>query len=195
MRTLKNLKYHQGGTFHNEEIEVDIINKDENQNTSCTISVDLFLCEKWTYSCQNGSDITFTPAERLEILKFIQAEHKKITDNIPVKTYRAWRESGLSRFEDFCFFGDEVDKAMVDYFMNVTPPIKMLSQCMQARAPYGTEFDNNMGLYRNTYITFHRIGEEKWIFDGYCFYGENTNRHTQPPRIEELIAETEAKVF
>ena len=194
MRTLGNLRYYRGGEHCHETVEVDIINQNEKQNTSCTINVELFRCEIWTYLCKNNNDITFTPAERLEILKFIQTERKKITDSYPIKTRQAWYESGLSRFEDFCFPGDEVDREMVDYFINAVPPIKMSSQCMQAGEPDSTEFDRNIGRYRNTYTTFHSIGGGKWVFDGYCFYGENINRDTHPSRIEKLIAETEAKI-
>ena len=190
MRTLENLRYYRGGEHRRETVEVDIINQNEKPNTSCTINENLFLCKIWAYPCQDGSDIEFTPAERLEILKFIQAERKKITDNYPIKTRQAWHDSGLSQFEDFCLPGDEVDGEMVEHFINAIPPIKMSSQCVQEGESHSTEFDNNVGRYRNTYATFHRIGGGKWIFDGYCFYGENTNRDTHPSRIEQLIAET-----
>ena len=32
------------------------------------------------------------------------------------------------------------------------------------------------GKYRATYTTFHRIGDGRCRFDGYCFEGENQNR-------------------
>ncbi len=48
------------------------------------------------------------------------------------------------------------------------------------------------GKYRATYTTFHRTGDGRFRFDGYCFKGENQNRVEKTysqQRFEKRLAE------
>lgn len=190
----QNFRYYKGSEKHHEMVEFDVHRKDGSYETTCVVDVNLLLCKIWTYPCGNGDDLELAPKLRLRVLEFIQAERKKITDNCPVKTRRAWHDSGLPSFEDFCFPGDEVDREMVEYFVSVVPPIKTSPNCTQAGEAYSSEFSPRYGRYRDTHTTFHSIGGGRWIFDGYCFYGENENRYTRPTRIEQLIDEAKREV-
>lgn len=162
--------------------------------TTCVVDVDLLLSGIRAFPCGNGDDVKLTPEQRLAILETVQEERKRILDRYPVKTYKGWEESGLRTFEDYCFPGDEVDDAVVEHFINSVPPVLLRSSCTQAGEAYSTEPDERTGRHRNTYTTFHRAGEGRWIFDGCCFYGENENRRTEPSKLQQLIDEARREV-
>ena len=82
---------------------------------------------------------------------------------------------------------------MVEYYVNSVPPVLMLSFCMQAGEPFSHERDER-GAYRPTYTTFHDLGGDRWLFDGYCFYKENTNRYIRKSRLEECITQAQREV-
>ena len=191
---IQNFRYCKGGQNSNEAVEFDIHRADGAYKTTCVVNVDLLLCKIWTHPCGNGDDLELAPELRLKVLEFVQKEREKITSSYPIKTRQAWHDSGLSKFEDFCFPGDEVDSEMVEHFVNSVPPIKTSPNCTQEGEAHSSEFEPRCGRYRETYATFHSIGGGRWIFDGYCFYGENTNRYTYPTRIEQLITEISEKV-
>ncbi len=184
----EDFRYYRGSRESRETVELDIVRSDGMYITTCVVNVDLLLCGIALHPCGNGDDRKLDPEQQLKVLEFTQAERKKITDSYPVKTYKGWHESGLPTFEDYCFPGDEVDDAMVEHFINSVPPALARASCTQGGEEYSIEFDERSGRNRNTYITFHRIGEGHWVFDGYCFYAENENRHTEPSRIQQLIS-------
>jgi hypothetical protein len=67
------------------------------------------------------------------------------------------------------------------------------SDCTQIGEAYSIEADD-YGRGRNTYATFHRTGENLWIFDGYCFKNENINRDCSIPRLDREISELKHKL-
>lgn len=180
-------KYLRGSRDSREAVEYDITRRGQ-YITTCVVDVDLLICGIKAFPCGNGDDEKLTPEQRVEILELVQAERKKITDRYPVKTYEGWHESGLRTFEEYCFPGDEVDEAIVEHFVNSIPPVLMLSFCTQAGEAHSSEPDGENG-YRPTFTTFHRIGGNRWQFDGYCFYKENTNRYSRKSRLEERLNE------
>lgn len=115
-----------------------------------------------------------TAQQQLDILELLLAERDKITSGIAVKTMESWYGSGLN-FDEYCFPGDTVGEDVVDYFVNVVPPVTLRSDCVQSGEEHSCEPDDS-GKYRATYTTFHRTGDGQFRFDGYCFKGENQNR-------------------
>lgn len=186
-------KYFRGTQSGREAVEWDITRRGQHI-TTCVVDVDLLLTGIQRFPCGNGDDVTLTSEQRLAILETVQEERKRILDRYPVKTYEGWGESGLRMFEEYCFPGDEVDEAMVDYFVNSVPPVLMRSSCTQAGEPFSDEADDERNCYRPTYITFHRVAEGRWQFDGYCFYKENTNRVCRRSRLEERIEQARREV-
>lgn len=187
---MSKLKYYRGGRDSSEAIEFNV-EKGGQYITTCVINVYLLLAGVEVFPCGNGDDIILTPEQRLEALEYLQVERKKITDSFPVKTYEGWLSSGLHSFEEYCFPGDEVDEAVVDHFVNCVPPVTMRLSCTQAGEAYSTEPDGD-GRHRNTYTTFHSIGEGRWIYDGLCFKDNNENKVDKPYtlfRLEQLIEE------
>lgn len=185
-------KYLRGSQNSREVVEFDITRRGQ-YITTCVVDVDLLICGIKAFPCGNGDDETLTPEQRLTILETVQAERKRITDSYPVKTLKGWRESGLRTFEEYCFPGDEVDADIVDMMVNATPPTLERSSCTQTGEAFSSEGDER-GSYKPTYATFHRLGGGRWQFDGYCFYGENTNRYLRKSRLEERIEEARREV-
>lgn len=185
---IKDFRYYKGGRDCYEAIECDVTKGNGDYVTTCVINCNLLLCGINSHPCGNGDDLKFDPEQRLEVLEFLQEQRKKITDKYPVKTHEGWYESGLPTFEDYCSPGDTVDEAMVDYFMNCVPPVAFRSDCSQAGEAFSHEPDEHK-RYRATYTTFHRAGEGLWVFDGYCFRGENENRVNRQSKLQTLIYE------
>lgn len=189
------LRYCRGSRESFEAIEFDVTKKGQ-CITTCVVNVPLLLAGIKSFSCGNGDDLLLTAQQRIEILEFLQAERKKITDSFPVKTRKGWHQSGLTMFEDYCFPGDEVDEDIVDYFINIVPPITLRSSCTQIGEANSTKLDSN-GRYRNTYSTFHRIENGHWIYDGDCFKDCNENQAEKPYSflcLELLISEARQEV-
>lgn len=191
---VENMRYYKGTKGESENISIDIMTGRGGYITTCAINVQLLTAGVRTFPCGNGDDFKLSPEIYLETLEFLQEQRKEITDRYPVKTYEGWKESGLPTFEDYCSPGDEVDEAVVDHFVNSVPPVLLRSSCTQAGEAYNCEPDERTGRHRDTYTTFHRAGEGRWIFDGYCFYGENENRVTGPSRLQQLIDEVKREV-
>lgn len=185
----ENLRYFRGSRETFEAVDFDILFNGERYITTCAVNVNLLLCGVWVHPCGNGDDIKLDTEDRLKVLEFVQAERKKITDSYLTKTYKGWQESGLRTFEEYCFPGDKVDEAVIDHFVNSISPITLRSDFVQAGEAYSCEPDEQSGRHKNTYTTFHKIGDDLWIFDGYCFKGENENRVTRPSKLQQLIDE------
>lgn len=90
-----------------------------------------------------------------------------------MKTYKEWMKSD-KRFDEYIQPGDEVDEAIVDYFMNVLPPRSMSYGYLQAGEPIAHIRDEN-GRCRVIYTTFAKEAG-KWYYKGCCFAGEVEDR-------------------
>ena len=182
-------KYLRGSRDSREIVEFDISKRGQ-YITTCVVDVDLLLCGILSFPCGNGDDVTLTGQRQLDILELVQAEREKITSGIEVKTMESWYGSGLN-FDDYCFPGDTVGEDIVDYFVNVVSPVTLRYDCMQAGEEHSCEPDGS-GKYRATYTTFHRTGDGRFRFDGYCFKGGNQNRVEKTysqQRFEKRLAE------
>lgn len=155
------------------------------------INVALLLCGIDTFPCRNGDDIKLSSDQILEILEFVLKERKKIAEKESIKTRIGWFNSGLPEFSDYFRPGDKVTKDVVDHFMNCVPPALQRSTCTQCGEAWGSAVDEN-GRPRSVYITFHRLPDGNWKFDGYCFSGSNENRLEYASYLEKQIAERKA---
>ena len=76
---------------------------------------------------------------------------------------------------DACEIGSYFTEEMVEYFMNVLPPVCWRDDCAQIGEPYTLRIDDN-GECKNTYDTFKKISDGIWEYCGDCFKGENVKR-------------------
>ena len=86
---------------------------------------------------------------------------------------------------------DTVGEHSGDYFVIGVATVTLRYDCMQAGEEHSCEPDGS-GKYRATYTTFHRTGDGRFRFDGYCFKGENQNRVEKTysqQRFEKRLAE------
>lgn len=185
-------RYKRGTRTRDEAVEFDVI-EDGKFVTTCTVEVDRLLCNIKDFPCANGRRVQLTPKQKLEILEAIQTEREKIRDSYRVKTLAGWRESGLRNFESFCRPGDEVDDAMVEYFVNAQTPTLHGGTLVQDGEVYSyAQHENHRA--RPTFATFHRVRDNLWTFEGYCFKGERINRETGPSLLKQRIAEARKEI-
>jgi len=77
-----------------------------------------------------------------------------------MKTFAQWHDSKKSLTE-FLNIGEEVEQEIVDYFIEVLPPVTWTSTIVQCGEPYDS-FGKN-GAYR--YITFEKVSK-LWFYTG-----------------------------
>lgn len=177
---LKHYKYVPRSGDRQEQVECEVY-ENGTLKTTCFMDVECLFSGIYRYGCEDNTGITLTLQEINEIFDFLHDEHERVRSSYPVKTYEGWLESGFRSFAYFCYPGDTVDEAMVSYFMDIVPPKLYRSACSQSGEP--TDMVNGRAIYP----TFHRIGKGLWKFDGYCFYGENTDRYPFKSAFDEKI--------
>ncbi len=177
---MNNLKYYRGGRDCYEAVEFDVT-KDGGSIyiTTCVINVCLLLAGVKAFPCGNGDDIELSPEQRLEILEYLQAERKKITEGEEVKSLDGWHKSGLPTWEDYCKPGELVTEDIVDQFVNSVPPTTLRSGYVQAGEAYDCQPDGD-GVGRGTYTTFTYHGKDGagrslWRHNGYFFKNGTDN--------------------
>lgn len=85
-----------------------------------------------------------------------------------IKTLQDWEKKG-GNFTDFCKVGDKVDKGIVDYFVDVLPPITWRTDLVQCGEPYGHRDNPETGRWEATFITFSKNDKGQWYYAGICF--------------------------
>lgn len=132
---MNNMKYYRGSLDSFEAVEFDVT-KDSGSTyiTTCVINVCLLLAGVTAFPCGNGDDVKLTPEQQLEVLEYLQAERKKITEGEAVKSLDGWHKSGLHLWEEYCKPGELVTEDIVDEFTNSVPPTTLRSDmCRQER--------------------------------------------------------------
>jgi len=81
-----------------------------------------------------------------------------------IKTYKEWEGS----LYDYLKVGDIVDDEMVDYFINVLPPVTFKSYLVQMGEPYSHV--NGKATYSTLYKS-----TEGWTYMGNCHRGETVS--------------------
>ena len=181
-----NFTYYKGGDGIRERIELKLTKSDGATKTTCVIDTDLLLCGIRTFPCGSGDDYTLTSAAIISALEYLNEARSRYTAQ-PLKTLDGWYTSGIDKFSDYCFPGDTVTEDIVDYYMNILPPVSMSYGYLQAGEAYSHEEDDK-GRFRATYTTFHRTNTEgQWIFDGYCFMRETENRADTRSSVQRLL--------
>lgn len=189
---MNNLRYYRGGRDSFEAVEFDIT-KDGGSIyiTTCVINVCLLLAGVKAFPCGNGDDITLTPEQQFEILEFLQAERKKITEAETVKTLFGWHKSGLHSWEEYCKPGELVTEDIVDEFVNSVPPTTLRNGYVQAGEAHSCEPDGD-GALKDTYTTFTYHGKDDagrslWLHNGYCFKNGTDNKVSVKTSLERRI--------
>lgn len=181
------MKYRPGSRVSADAVLIKEVRKDGSEGTVYEAVSSLLTAGVRTCVSESGEKLVLTAEEMLAVLEYLQKQREIIRDGYPVKTYKGWMESGLPYFEYYCKPGDEVDEDIVNHFVNSVPPVLLRSSCTQAGEAFSSEPDDGTGRRRTTYTTFHREEGGRWIFDGYCFYGENRNRATVTTGLERAI--------
>lgn len=88
-----------------------------------------------------------------------------------IKTLQDWEKKG-GNFTDFCKVGDKVDKGIVDYFVDVLPPITWRTDLVQCGEPYGHRDNPKTGSWEAMYITFAKNDNGQWYYAGICFLNQ-----------------------
>lgn len=88
-----------------------------------------------------------------------------------IKTLQDWEKKG-GNFTDFCKVGDKVDKGIVDYFVDVLPPITWRTDLVQCGEPYGHRDNPETGRWEAMYITFAKNDSGQWYYAGICFLNQ-----------------------
>lgn len=88
-----------------------------------------------------------------------------------IKTLQDWEKKG-GNFTDFCKVGDKVDKGIVDYFVDVLPPITWRTDLVQCGEPYGHRDNPKTGRWEAMYITFAKNDNGQWYYAGIGFLNQ-----------------------
>lgn len=185
----KEFRYYKGTDNTRENVEMDEVCINGIYLTTCIVDVEHLLNGYTVFPCENGEERELDPALMLEVLKFVQEQRDSLTSTRGVKSLKNWIESGLSNFDDFCHPEDIVDKSIVDYFMNILPPVTLCDDCTQPGGSFSS-FQGPREIH-NTYRTFSRFGNtsDLWKFEGYCYKGETANRLYAITKIERRMKE------
>lgn len=181
-------RYLKGAEEAPETVELSLKDKNEEPLT-CRINCDYLVHYGSVFPCSDGTRCWLDPALRIDVLRFLKTEREKLLEGETTKSLKGWQKSGLSNFDDYCFPGDRVAEDLVDYFINILPPISLSSSCTQP----GEEVDVIQG--KPTYTTFHRISDQEWVYDGDCFKGETTCRGDTKTRLDRLIEAESAEML
>lgn len=181
-----NAIYYPAGPVTEEMIGLPVVNKKTQEETECVIVTSLLLLYPAIkrFPCRDGSSVKLSNKQLLELLYFLKKEREQMVSETP-KTLEGWQSTGLN-LEDFLSIGDEVDDDMVDYFINVVPPLVHFKSLVQVSEPFSSEKAED-GKYRNTFITFHREHDGHWHFAGACFAYESVNRADYKSHLDRVL--------
>lgn len=166
------MNYIRGSENSHEAVELKLPDGD-----TCVINAYLLIKCGWKhFPCGSGNDYTLSDTQITEAKELIAAERRKITSK-EIKSMSDWENSGLENFDEYFFPGDKVAEDVVDYFVNIMPPVMFGSRLVQAGEAYDTlpESSEPGARWRNTYMTF-AVKDGSWVYIGHCFKGETTAR-------------------
>jgi len=178
-----NFRYRQGSEVEAEAVDFGSYENGE-FHVICTADVFLLLFGNAEFCREDGTVIKLSPQQQLDALCLIRDEREKITDGYPIKTLDGFRDSGFELFADFCFPGDKVDEAMVEDVVGGIKPSQNYAQDTMA-VSFAIDSD---GEPKDVFMTFHRISDSAWQFNGYCFRGQSVNQAHPEHSLNNLIA-------
>lgn len=183
---LTNMTYYRAFQRNREVVSATVV--DGEYKTDISIDVQLLLYGIRTFACGDGTDYKLTDEETFASLKLIKQEREKIIAVDGVKTLKMWEDSGIGSAEEYFRVGDKVAEDIVDMFRNSLPPHRDSSQCFQLGEEYSFAPDAE-GNILPTYITFHRISDDVWQYDGICFTADTKSVATYKPHVDAAIEE------
>lgn len=185
---MENVVYHRASikTRMEELLTFPITRPETGEQTECIVRVPLLMLYPAIrkFPCTDGNSVILSKAQLLELLHEVKKAQAEIASSTP-KTLKTWEDSGLDLIE-FVSVGDKVGEDIVDYFLNVLPPIVNYSNLLQVSEPYSSEVCENGGC-KDTFLTFRKEKDGNWYFCGACFPYEHVNRADIRPRIDRIL--------
>lgn len=134
-----------------------------------------------------GQMIELTPAEILHAIYVYGGYKLFVRRQEDIKTLKGWQASGLKTFTDYVVPGDKVSEDIVNYFINISPPIVWYSLYVQAGSAYEHIRDES-GKENPCYLTFKREDNDgEWIFTGICTKNDSNNLYKEKLWNENFI--------
>lgn len=144
-----------------KETECDLIYE------KCSKIADDFLSSEYNSNNKNLYDCIADYIKSKRYINFLNSLEEK-----QIKTLEEWQKSTEEVFDDFCKVGEMVDQSIIDYFINLLPPICLKENYVQAGGVYVHTVDKDNNSFKPTYTTFEKE-DENWIYRGNCFKGKN----------------------
>lgn len=88
-----------------------------------------------------------------------------------MKTFQEFKKSGKT-LSEYLLLGDEVDKEMVRYFINVYTPAQTATSRLVQMAGGHLKYRNKHGKMERIFATLRKNGGH-WYYAGLCFSGES----------------------
>lgn len=153
-----------------EALVVKVFTDDEKEIGTCSVVASLLECGVDRFRTDNGHDIKFSAEAMIGVGRLVLRGREKLREG--PKTLERWSESGLP-FMDYCSPGEPVDCEIVEYFLNILPPVSNSYGYIQCGEPVDIVKDD-VGSMHATYMTFIRRGSQ-WIYAGTCQAGQAGN--------------------
>lgn len=72
--------------------------------------------------------------------------------------------------------GEYIDDELANIYANCVPPTNKdahsIKSYFQIGEPHDSQYDENRGIYRDTYATFVKVSKDLWKYCGNCFCGQ-----------------------
>ena len=148
----------QNQFLNSKEPECDLV------YDKCTKIADDFLKSKYNVNSKSLYDCVVDYIDSERFITF-----KKLLE---IKTLEGWEKSKINTFDEYCKPGDIVDQNMVNYFLDLLPPLIFGEHYIQVGGAYNDILDKEDNLIKPTYMTFDKE-DGNWIYKGNCFKGKN----------------------
>ena len=134
-----------------------------------------------------GQMIELTPAEILHAIYVYEKYKSYIRRQEEVKTLMGWQSSGLKTFMDYVVPGVKVSEDIVNYFIDISPPVAWYSNYVQVGEAYDHVHDES-GNEQPCYLTFKKEDNDSdWIFLGICLRCDSENLYAKKSWNENFV--------
>ena len=160
--------YHKGGRTTRERICIPVVDRSGAVTTYLDLPITLLEAGVVYLCLDDGSSVFLSGTQMALIANEVERLRTELAGTGP-KTLEKLLESGLPTVEDYLEPGDEVDDALVEYFLDILPPRTNRAGLLQVGGEISTA-KNIDGCWLPTYLTFKRQGGT-WLYAGRCFAG------------------------
>lgn len=114
-----------------------------------------------------------------------------------LKTIEGWQNSDCNSWGEYCKPGDLVDEGVVNYFLDIVPPLIIRTGYFQVGEPYSSAVNPKTMKSCETYATFLYIARGIWEYRGCCFQNELTDieRYKRYDSLKQFFQETYSMNF